>query len=144
MPFYHAIIYVVIPAMLTLHSSAFAPHAIADEGGISSISQVGDANSATITQKYVASGGLSGELNSAAVTQSGINNSADITQEGNTLSATVDQNGSGNSSVIKQYGSGHNANIQQAGDGHSITVTQDNINGNAAGSPPTTLTIRQQ
>lgn len=118
--------------------------ALADDGGIASISQVGDTNRATIEQKYVASGALTGAQNSAIVSQSGINNQTDITQEGNSLTATVTQNGADNTSHITQYGSGHNADVQQIGTGWAITITQDNMRGAAASTPPSTVTVRQQ
>jgi hypothetical protein len=123
---------------------ALAPHpAFAeDAGGVTQIDQIGNANEATIQQKFVASGGFADKLNSATVSQTGTGNTigiiqegaslnADVTQDGENLSATVDQSGTGHTATVEQFGSSLGATVQQSGQTpHGITITQDNIYGN--------------
>lgn len=92
-------------------------------GGVASVAQQGNRNSATIDQRAVASGMVDLQ-NNASITQSGNDNSALIGQEGSGNSAAIAQDGSHNQGVILQQHSGANAELQQSGNGLSIKIEQ--------------------
>ena len=131
----------VLAPLLAAALAALTPLPVsAEDGGISSITQIGEANTTSIRQKFIASGGLGDRQNTATVSQTGTANSMDITQEGNTLTATVTQHGANNTGTIEQYGNGHSADVQQTGDGHGITIRQDNFLGAKASDPSAVIT----
>jgi minor curlin subunit len=92
-------------------------------GGIASVTQQGNGNSAAINQRAVASGMLDMQ-NNALITQFGDENSAQISQEGSGNSAAITQEGSHNQGVILQQHFGGNAELQQSGNGLSIKIEQ--------------------
>jgi minor curlin subunit len=92
-------------------------------GGIASVTQRGNGNSATVDQRAVASG-LLDMPNNALITQFGDENSALISQEGSGNSAAIAQDGSHNQGAILQQHSGGNAELQQSGNGLSIKIEQ--------------------
>ncbi len=137
-------------ALAALSAALVTLPAAAEDGNISSISQIGSGSQATIQQKFVASG--LGQQNLATVRQDGAANRMDIIQEGDGLTALVTQNGHGNKGSIKQYGASHKADVIQNGNGHDVKITQDNFLGAKASHPKavitgsgpgTTVTVRQ-
>ena len=104
------------------------------------ITQLGEAQRATIEQHNILGGLLSG-----AIQQNGIGNNASISLEGGDLFGSVTQTGDGNQAVleirdehnrgtIEQYGDGNSAGLRIDGYGKDVTLIQEG-NGHAYAGP---------
>jgi Curlin associated repeat len=111
------------PEQATAQEAADIPQIEGALGGVASVTQHGNGNTAAIDQRAVASG-LADLTNNAVITQFGNENSALISQEGSANSADIAQDGSHNQGAILQQHSGGNAELQQSGNGLSITIEQ--------------------
>ncbi|MGM0857530.1 MAG: hypothetical protein ACQEW0_10650 [Pseudomonadota bacterium] len=113
------------------------------KGNYSIIAQIGNSNSAEVSQSYSASyqrGNFSniyqkGNFNNASIEQTGNNNFGVITQNGNKLNAHISQSGGGSEIIqaeVSQFGSNSDIQISQSGSGYrSINVEQRAYSGNA-------------
>jgi len=105
-------------------------------GSVAGVTQNGDGNNASISQRAIASGFIDGQ-NQALITQSGNDNAAEITQEGSSNAASITQQGDGNEGSIKQMNSGNDFHLQQSGNGLSVKIEQ--FGAPAPGSAPVTV-----
>lgn len=134
------------PALMLLLVAAHDPAASQDvdmaqigsvPGGVATVLQNGNHNSANISQLAVQSGLVPGQ-NQALITQHGDDNIASIQQDGSANAAEIAQNGVNNEGTVLQMNSGNAFELQQTGNGLSIKVEQY-----GAGIPGAPVVIKQ-
>ena len=112
------------------------------QGNVSIIEQIGNSNTAQVSQSRSASYQSAnfskiyqdGNNNQASITQNNGNNISVITQKGNGLTANITQHGNGRpfKADIDQSGFSGDVTISQSGSGLSgVSVQQQNYSGNA-------------
>ena len=152
----------IIPKLMAAILAAFSFSSAANAednaapGNDAEITQIGEDQTAKISQRNIEGGILSGVIlqngfgNMAAITMQGGNLSGSITQNGSNNDAAleifdennrgaIDQTGDDNIARLRIEGYGHDVKLEQNGSGHSYD-TPIVVGGDA---PPGTITIRQ-